>query len=157
MTRILLGIAILFCGLIFNQAEANKNISSTVTITNDLGGVLVTYIKKYTSWAKKGIRVRIDGGCYSACTLMVGILDKEDICVTPNAILGFHAAGYANPDGSIYYDDNGHRVISASGTALMREFYTPEINRWLSKHGGLGDDIIELKGSELDAMYRQCP
>jgi hypothetical protein len=34
----------------------------------------------------------IDGACLSACTLAIGLLPRGQVCATPKAVLGFHAA-----------------------------------------------------------------
>jgi hypothetical protein len=39
-----------------------------------------------------GEQIVIDGTCSSACTLVLGIVPHDRICVTSNAVLGFHAA-----------------------------------------------------------------
>jgi hypothetical protein len=36
--------------------------------------------------------VAIDGTCASACTLLLGVIPHNRICVTPRAVLAFHAA-----------------------------------------------------------------
>ena len=41
----------------------------------------------------------IDGACLSACTLVLGIVPRERICVTQRAMLGFHAAWMPGPAG----------------------------------------------------------
>ena len=59
----------------------------------------------------RGERVIIDGICNSACTLVLGIVPLNKICVTPKASLGFHAA---------YFDKAytfGVKVTSYAGTA----------------------------------------
>ena len=53
-----------------------------------------TYKAKYTKIRDRAERVIIDGICNSACTLVLGIVPLNRICVTPKASLGFHQAYY---------------------------------------------------------------
>ena len=80
-------------------------------ITRDFGGLVDQYKAKYTQIRDRGERVIIDGICNSACTLVLGIVPLNEICVTPKASLGFHAA---------YFDKAytfGVKVTSYAGTA----------------------------------------
>src|SRR6478735_6836868 len=63
-------------------------------ITRDHGGYVEEYKVKYKRVRDKGERVIIDGICNSACTLVLGIVPMNKICVTPKASLGFHQAYY---------------------------------------------------------------
>ena len=80
-------------------------------ITRDHGGYVEEYKAKYKRVRERGERVIIDGICNSACTLVLGIVPMNKICVTPRASLGFHQA---------YYDKAftfGIKVTSAEGTS----------------------------------------
>src|SRR5262249_34348411 len=66
--------------------------SATVRITDDYGGVIGDYLDRFKSVRDSGERVIIDGLCLSACTLVLGIVPQDHICVTSRARLGFHAA-----------------------------------------------------------------
>ena len=46
-----------------------------------------------------GERVVIDGPCLSACTMVLGVIPRDRICVTPRARLGFHAAWHPDDSG----------------------------------------------------------
>ena len=61
-------------------------------IRNDYGGFIHKYKLKYAAIRDRGERVIIDGACNSACTLVLGIVPLNRICVTPRASLGFHTA-----------------------------------------------------------------
>ena len=61
-------------------------------ITRDHGGYVEEYKAKYERIRQNGERVIIDGICNSACTLVLGIVPNNRICVTPRASLGFHQA-----------------------------------------------------------------
>jgi lipoprotein-anchoring transpeptidase ErfK/SrfK len=115
-----------------------------VVAGNDEGGLLGAYVEKYRAMAARGDTLVVDGPCYSACTLALGIVD---VCATPRASFGFHMAqsvtlfGYL-PD---YY---WSRYIMA--------YYPPEIRAWIVTKGGLTPDIKILRGEELAALVPTC-
>jgi hypothetical protein len=63
-------------------------------ITRDHGGLLEDYKAKYAVIRDRGERVVIDGICNSGCTLVLGIVPLNRVCVTSRASLGFHMAYY---------------------------------------------------------------
>ena len=86
-------------------------------ITRDHGGLVDQYKVKYASIRDRGERVVIDGICNSACTLVLGIVPLNRVCVTPRASLGFHMA---------YFDKSttaGVKVMSYEGTADVMSYY----------------------------------
>jgi hypothetical protein len=129
---------------IFLTAEAG----ATVRISNDMGGQIGPYLDAYVSMRNSGQTVMIDGPCLSACTIVLGVLPRERICVTRRAQLGFHAAW--NPG------RNGRPVLSQAGTKALWELYPGDIRAWLKRRGGLKHKMVFLSGSELMSMYRVC-
>ena len=81
-------VALLFLLLLPVSARAD------VRITRDFGGHVDQYKKRFAAIRDSGERVIIDGICNSACTLVLGIVPLNKICVTPRAALGFHQAYY---------------------------------------------------------------
>jgi len=124
------------------------NASAAVRIANDPGGQIGAYLDSYAMLRSSGQKVIIDGPCLSACTMVLGIVPRDRICVTSRAKLGFHAAW--NPAG------NGQVVMSHAGTKALWEIYPGHIRSWLSKRGGLKKKMVYLSGSELAAMYPPC-
>jgi len=123
--------------------------SADVRITKDQGGEIVSYLSKYRQLRASGERLVIDGPCLSACTLFTVFIPRDHVCVTPRAVLGFHAASY--------YDDARRSLVpTRAGTRLVLRLYPPEIRRWIERHGGLTPRIIALRGRELAAMYNSC-
>jgi hypothetical protein len=122
--------------------------SATVRIANDPGGQIGPYLDKLHSIRSSGEKVVIDGPCLSACTMLLGVIPRERICVTHRAQLGFHAAW--NPAG------NGRRVVSVAGTEVLWEVYPQHIRQWISSRGGLSPKMKYLAGRELTSMYPVC-
>jgi len=131
---------------------ANTAVRADYRITRDHGGLVDEYKAKYAELRDRGERVVIDGICNSACTLVLGIVPLNRICVTPRARLGFHQA---------YYDKRwtfGLRVTSSSGTDDMMTVYPVGVQNWIRKQGGLTPDMKRLKnGYELWMIVNPCP
>src|SRR4051812_17715365 len=142
MRIVCLVIALLWCGTA--QAE--------LRIARDFGGFVEEYKAKYTKVRDRKERVIIDGICNSACTLVLGIVPLNRICVTPNASLGFHQA---------YYDQTwtfGIKVTSYAGTSDLESYYPPAVKDWIKRQGGLTRDMKRVKnGPDLWAMVDPCP
>jgi len=128
---------------------ASQPALAVVRIANDAGGQIGPYLDKLVSLRSSGQSVAIDGPCLSACTLLLGIIPRERICVTPRAKLGFHAAW--KPDAS------GHKRLSHEGTKALWEIYPANVRSWLARRGGLTPTMVFLSGNELASMYTTCP
>lgn len=121
---------------------------AAVVITHDRGGRIGTYIDRFESLRSTGETVVIDGLCASACTIVLGTLPADRICVTPRARLGFHAAWDPGPE--------GRPIQNAGATRLLMSLYPVSIRRWISRRGGLRPKMIFLGGEELTRLYRPC-
>lgn len=122
-----------------------KTAVAAVRITDDRGGNIGAYWSRYMALRDAGEQIIIDGTCSSACTLVLGIVPKDRICVTQNAVLGFHAAwrpGFL-----------GFAAINDPGTRTLWNLYPIPIRQWISRNGGLGRTTIYLSGPELFAIY----
>jgi hypothetical protein len=120
-----------------------------VRVTNDPGGEISSYIEKFHELRVSGERLVIDGPCLSACTLFTAFLPHSQVCVTPRAILGFHAASY--------YDDARQSLVpTRAGTRLVLRLYPPAIRAWIARHGGLTPRLIGMRGRELTALFNTC-
>jgi hypothetical protein len=142
-----MGLRAALCGAVFAVLLA-ADAGASVRISNDKGGQIGPYLDAYVTLRKSGQNVIIDGPCLSACTIVLGVLPRERICVTRRAQLGFHAAWNPGRD--------GRPVLSQAGTKALWEIYPGEIRAWLKRRGGLKPRMVYLSGSELAAMYRAC-
>jgi hypothetical protein len=121
---------------------------ATMRIVGDAGGQIGPYLENLLKLRNSGQQVVIDGPCLSACTLVLGVVPRERICVTRRARLGFHAAWHPGQD--------GQAVQSRGGTQLLMEIYPQNVRRWLAKRGGLTQTMKYLTGRELASMYTTC-
>jgi hypothetical protein len=92
--------------------------------------------------------VIIDGLCASACTIVLGAVPHDKICVTSHANLGFHAAWD--------FGANGHAVTNPEATQMLYSMYPSAIKRWINARGGLTPHMIFLRGRQLMSMYKPC-
>src|SRR6202051_3597680 len=93
-----------------------------VRIAQDGGGRIDTYVGKYQGLRSSGEMVMIDGFCASACTIVLGTVAHDKICVTSRAKLGFHAAW---DPGS-----NGRKITNPEATQTLYSMYPFEVRRW---------------------------
>src|ERR1700726_5208903 len=121
---------------------------AAVRIVEDAGGRIGTYVDKYQGVRSSGEKVIIDGSCVSACTIVLGTVPHDRICVTSRARLGFHAAW--DPD------SRGRKITNPAATQTLYSMYPFEIRRWIDQRGGLTPRIIFLSGRELASMFRPC-
>jgi hypothetical protein len=128
---------------------------ATYRITESPGGALTTFMQKYTLLADEETRIVIDGDCVSACTLFLGLVPKERVCVTDKARLGFHSATVRITVG---------RVVtfrySAEATSMLYAIYPDNVHRYLRKRGWDGlsahPDLIYVSGKALAKLVQPC-
>jgi hypothetical protein len=136
----LLAAVLLLVGMAPSQA--------VVRIADDRGGRIGTYVDKYQGLRSSGESVIIDGLCASACTIVLGAVPHDKICVTSHATLGFHAAWD--------FGANGRAITNAEATQMLYSMYPSPVRRWIAARGGLTPHMIFLRGRELQALYRPC-
>jgi hypothetical protein len=111
-----------FCG------PGRMDPSKDYVIRNDKGGLLFIYVVGYAEL--KHTHIIVDGGCSSACSLVLG---NADVCSTDRGFFYFHAAlrdGGPNPE----------------GTAYLMSVYPQKVKDWIMKHGGLTNEWIGAHG-----------
>jgi hypothetical protein len=139
MTGLLAGV-LLLAGMGASQA--------VVRIGEDRGGRIGTYVDKYQEVRSSGEMVIIDGLCASACTIVLGAIPHDKICVTSHASLGFHAAWDLDEDGRI--------ITNPEATHMLYSMYPAQVKKWINQRGGLTTRMIYLRGKELMSMYHPC-
>jgi hypothetical protein len=134
--------------VIIMMAMAVSPASATKRISDDPGGQLGPYLQRLAALRNSGEQVVIDGRCLSACTMVLGVIPHDHICITARAQLGFHAAWRPN--------EAGRQVTSREGTQLLMENYPPQVRDWIARRGGLSPRMIYLAGRDLASMYPTC-
>jgi len=129
-------------------ALAVSTAPAAVRIKADPGGQIGPYLENLVALRGSGERVIIDGPCLSACTMVLGVIPRDRICVTARARLGFHAAWHPGSD--------GRPVTSREATKLLMDIYPQHVRSWIVQRGGLSPKMMYLSGRELAAMYPTC-
>jgi hypothetical protein len=106
-----------------------------VRIRSSLGGAVEDYLRFFAQVRQSGERVIIDGPCLSACTLVLSTIPKSRICVTPRAVLGFHAARWVDPR-------TGRMSRAPEATRIVTQSYPAGVRAWIKKRGGLTGKVI---------------
>src|SRR5690348_17645770 len=122
--------------------------SATMRIIDDHGGQVGKYLEAFAKVRSTGERVIIDGDCLSACTMVLGLVPAKQICVTPRARFGFHAASMPT--------NNGRQVTSALATEALWGIYPASVRRWIIQHGGLTNQMIYMEGRSLNGIVATC-
>jgi hypothetical protein len=121
---------------------------AVVKIANDPGGQIGRYVDKYQGLRSSGETVIIDGLCASACTIVLGTIPHDRICVTSQAALGFHAA--------FDFGAQGRAITNREATNTLYSMYPSRVQRWINARGGLTSRMIYLRGKQLMSMYKPC-
>jgi hypothetical protein len=121
---------------------------AAVLIADDRGGQIGSYVTKFQRLRSSEQSVIIDGLCASACTIVLGAVPQDKICVTSRAVLGFHAAYDFGIDGRTF--------TNREATTMLYSMYPTRVQRWIAARGGLTPQMIFLRGKQLQAMYQPC-
>jgi hypothetical protein len=114
------------------------SLAETVNVSDNHGGSVAAYDARWAGLAARGVDVRIVGPCQSACTVLLGHIPRDKICVTPGASFGFHLAHLQ------------------SATATLWNAYASDIQAWINQHGGLTKDFIWMRAPETYRVFKKC-
>ncbi len=137
---------LLLCAAVLSAGIAPA--SAAMRIAEDRGGQIGHYLQAFAMLRSTGEHVVIDGNCLSACTLVLGMIPRNHLCVTSRARFGFHAAWMPDRD--------GNPVTSTLGTRALWNIYPVSVRRWINRHGGLSRHMIFLQGRDLSSIVRSC-
>jgi hypothetical protein len=112
--------------------------AETVDVSDNHGGSVAAYDARWSALAAKGVAVRIVGPCQSACTVLLGHIPHNQICVTPNASFGFHLAHLP------------------SAQATLWSAYSGDIREWIAHHGGLTTTFIWMRAPDTYRYFARC-
>jgi hypothetical protein len=112
--------------------------AETINVSDNHGGPVAEYSARWSELGRRGVNVRIVGPCQSACTVLLGHIPREHICVTAAASFGFHLA---------------HR---SDATATLVSAYAPDIMAWINAHGGLTQNFIWMRAPDIYRYFHKC-
>ena len=141
MSRML---GIVFIGAAVFWGAVGVSCARSETITHDMGGSVSARLKQMQTLSG----VRIEGACYSSCTMLLGL---PDTCVTRSARLGFH--GPSTRSGIPLPHSEWERV-----SRVMAEQYPPMLRLWFLTTGrNVTGQVIIKRGAELFRMgVKEC-
>ena len=140
MPRSIITLVVLLVSLAAARAE--------IRIVSSAGGEVGSYLRLFAAVRESGQRVIIDGPCLSACTPALSAIPQDRICVTPRAVLGFHAARWIDRQGRQYAAPDETRLVTAT--------YPVRVRTWIKRNGGLTQKPIFLRGRQLATLYPHC-
>ena len=112
--------------------------AATIGVSDNHGGSVAAYDEHWAGLAQQAVNVRIVGPCQSACTVLLGHIPRNRLCVTPQASFGFHLANLQ------------------SATATLWNSYAPDIRNWIDQHGGLTKQFIWMRSPDIFRFFRRC-
>lgn len=112
--------------------------AETINVSDNHGGSVAAYNRRWAGLAQQGVSVRIVGPCQSACTVLLGHIPRSRICVTPEASFGFHLAHLQQ------------------ATATLWNAYAADIKAWINVHGGLTHDFIWMRAPDTYRFFHKC-
>src|SRR5712691_370327 len=113
-------------------------ISETIDVYDNHGGSAAQYNARWAGLAARGVDVRIVGPCQSACTILLGHIPRNRICVTPAARFGFHLARRQD------------------ATQMLWSAYQADIRSWINAHGGLQKNFIWMGAPDVYRYFKRC-
>lgn len=131
----------------------SANVLAAYRITFDEGGIVDSYIEKYTTLRLAGASVVIDGPCLSACALIAGLLPAQNVCVTERAVLGFHSIDELNRH-------TGEHRYHREATRLYWRMLPPLVRGRIISNGWDGEsehpELVFLEGDEFEGVFERC-
>jgi len=144
MGRVIQGLLVCVAVLAWGVTSA----SATMRIVDDHGGAIDEYLQAFAKMRLTGERVVVDGDCLSACTLVLGLVPSNQICVTSRARFGFHVP--------LILNDDGRLVTRPKATRAMWSIYPASVRQWIDQHGGLSRQMIYMEGPSLNGIVATC-
>jgi hypothetical protein len=112
--------------------------AETIEVSDNHGGSVTQYNVRWAGYAARGVDVKIVGPCQSACTVLLGHIPRNKICVTPGASFGFHLANLS------------------SATSTLWNAYGSDIQGWINQHGGLKKDFVWMRAPDTYRYFKKC-
>lgn len=130
----------MIAGLVLMTSAFGASIAAaeTIDVSDSHGGSVAAYSQRWKALAARGVKVRIVGACQSACTVLLGYIPRDHICVMPAARFGFHTA---------------HRPDM---TGVLWHAYASDIQGWINARGGLTPDFKWMGAPDTYRYFHKC-
>lgn len=110
----------------------------TINVSDNHGGSVPAYDSRWAAHAARGASVRVVGPCQSACTILLGHIPRNRICVTPAARFGFHTAN------------------RQASTDMLWNAYGSDIKSWINARGGLTPAFKWMGAPDTYRYFKKC-
>ena len=124
-----------------SACSTNTEDEKSLYVGYDEGGVIGERAKEIQRLNKEGKQIIIgkNAFCLSACTMYLG---ADNVCVEPDAYLGFHGATAKTEADSLYW------------TKFVASYYPPKLREWFYNSGASELKVAwkGLSGSEVADM-----
>ncbi|MGO4855105.1 hypothetical protein [Phaeovulum sp. W22_SRMD_FR3] len=132
-----------------SAAQLQRAGKGVFRVSKDPGGSVAERVAEINRLRAQGARVEIAGGCWSSCTMYLGL---PNTCVTRAAVLGFHG-----PSSAMY----GIGLPSAEferSSKQMASYYPEPIRSWFLREGRMITvGFTKFSGRDLIRMgVREC-
>jgi hypothetical protein len=119
-----------------------------VVINDNPGGNPYEHWELYQHYGRMNSKVEVRADCTSACTLIVGAIDKSNLCFGPNGKLRFHQARNTGPSNPVWPET----------TQWMFDRYPSDIQNWIGNVENLpAEGYWTLHAQDLWKMgYHKC-
>ncbi len=142
---LLAGLLFVFSIPAYQSYISYVNPSEIVISEQDPGGDVEDHIKFFHYVKDAGIKIRVAGECVSACTLMLGILPRDKICIDEEkGSFGFHLARTSS-EGDVELTNR-----------LDRMFYPTVVNTWLKAHGPQTLEVQYMMPEDFKGYLHYC-
>jgi hypothetical protein len=131
-----------------------------VNISNDPGGSVGEYYRKYQTLSDAGTEIHFHGGCYSACTMVLFTsFTGIRACADEGAVFGFHKP-FAEKDGKVDRTRTAAREARKIWTMWLEELPAP-LRRYLKSirvpSAAEGDEQNTLLLIPASLLLPRCP
>lgn len=136
-----------FAGIAVPAGAAPAPAGETLVVQRDRGGLISRRSAEIRRLRADGRRVELRGECYSSCTMYLGL---PNVCVHPQARLGFHAPRGVNAPLPADAFDHWSQLMARHYREPLRNWYLQE-----ARH--IRGQTLVLTGSQLiDLGYPSC-
>ena len=114
-----------------------------IAVRDDRGGRVINYTLQMMKFRDSGTKLEFAGRCDSACTVYLA-LPRNQTCVSPGAMFGFHAPFAATPE------------ASQRAQNYLLENYPDWVKSWIVGRGGLTKNIMIMDYSYASKFLDKC-
>ena len=114
-----------------------------IAVRDDRGGLVINYALQMMKFRDSGTKLKFTGRCDSACTIYLA-LPRNQTCISPGALFGFHAPFAATPEASHLAQD------------YLLESYPEWVKSWIANRGGLSKNIMTMDYSYASKFLDKC-